>query len=250
MTRRTSPAAALTTSLAAASLVAAALAGCGLVPPPSAAAEPTTAATAATTTSAEATPAPAEALRTAARASVRLRSIGCTGVETGSGFAVDPHVLVTNAHVVVGAQQLQVDTWDGHELQVTGTVVEAGADLAVVRTREELPTSLRLADADPAAGEAVTVVGYPRGEALARAAGTVVGPVTDPLGTSAGPVLAVDAQVAPGSSGSAVVDAAGAVVGVVYAGAVTGEHAYAVPVSVLRTALSGAPSPSDPSGGC
>lgn len=173
-------------------------------------------------------------------ASVRLRSIGCSSVETGSGFALDAHTLVTNAHVVRGAQRLQVDTWDGHQLAVTGSVAATVADLAVVRTREELPATVPLASADPRGGEAVTVVGYPHGEALARAAGTVTGAVADPLRASSSPVLQVEAQVAPGSSGSAVVDATGAVVGVVYAGATTGEHAYAVPVSVLREALGAA----------
>lgn len=177
------------------------------------------------------------AQRTAVRASVRVRSIGCESVETGSGFALDDHTLVTNAHVVSGAERLQVDTWDGHQLAVTGSVAATVADLAVVRTREALPAAVPLAAADPGGGEAVTVVGYPRGEALARATGTVTGLVDDPLGTSSAWSLQVEAQVAPGSSGSAVVDGSGAVVGVVYAGATTGEHAYAVPVSVLRDVL-------------
>ncbi len=185
------------------------------------------------------------AQRTAVRASVRVRSIGCDSVETGSGFALDPHTLVTNAHVVAGAERLQVDTWDGHQLAVTGSVAATVADLAVVRTREALPTTVPLANADPDGGDAVVVVGYPRGEALARAAGTVTGAVDDPLGTSSAPALQVEAQVAPGSSGSAVVDGSGAVVGVVYAGATTGEHAYAVPVSVLREVLETSTSTSD-----
>jgi len=225
-------------------------AGCGLVPEPlPAAAAPAAADPAADDPVAAAVDAIAAAdagtaLRTAVRASVRVRSTGCDGVETGSGFALDEHVLVTNAHVVAGAERLQVDTWDGRGLEVTGSVSATVADLAVVRTREALPVAVPLAAADPGGGEAVTVVGYPRGEALARAAGTVTGLVDDPLGTSSARSLQVEAAVAPGSSGSAVVDGSGAVVGVVYAGATTGEHAYAVPVSVLREALAAATSAS------
>jgi len=213
--------------------------GCSLVPQPPAAvaAVPPARDPAAAAVDAIAAADAGTALRTAVRASVRVRSTGCQSVETGSGFALDAHTLVTNAHVVSGARRLQVDTWDGHQLAVTGSVTATVADLAVVRTREALPASVPLATADPDAGEAVTVVGYPRGEALARAAGAVTGLVDDPLGASSASALQVEAQVAPGSSGSAVVDGSGAVVGVVYAGATTGEHAYAVPVSVLREVL-------------
>jgi S1-C subfamily serine protease len=213
------------------------VAGCGLVPrPPAAAPAPAPRAAASAEQALAAADADA-AQRTAVRASVRVRSTGCESVETGSGFALDEHVLVTNAHVVAGAVRLQVDTWDGHQLAVTGSVAATVADLAVIRTREALPVTVPLAGTDPAAGEAVTVVGYPRGEALTRAAGSVTGLVDDPLGTSSARSLQLEVQVAPGSSGSAVVDGSGAVVGVVYAGATTGEHAYAVPVSVLREVL-------------
>lgn len=191
----------------------------------------------------------ADGLRTAVRASVRVRTVGCTSVRTGSGFAVDAHTLVTNAHVVAGAEELQVDTWDGRQLAVTGSVTATVADLAVVRTEQELPAEVPLAAADPTGGEAVTVVGYPRGEALAKASGAVTGPADDPLHTAAAQVLRLEAPVAPGSSGSAVVDGSGAVVGVVYAGATTGEDAYAVPVSTLRAALA-ADGPVDASARC
>lgn len=224
--------------------------GCALVPQPPAAGSPVPPAAgaavdpAAAAVEAIATADADSALRTAVRASVRVRSIGCESVETGSGFALDEHTLVTNAHVVAGAERLQVDTWDGHQLAVTGSVAATVADLAVVRTREALPAAVPLAGADPDGGEDVAVVGYPRGEALARATGTVTGLVDDPLGASSARALQVEAQVAPGSSGSAVVDGSGAVVGVVYAGATTGEHAYAVPVSVLREVLAASSSSS------
>lgn len=211
--------------------------------------DPVAADPAAVASSAVASADAADVLRTAVSASVRVRTVGCTSVKTGSGFALDAHTLVTNAHVVKGAEQLQVDTWDGHQLAVAGSVTATVADLAVVRTREELPATVPLASADPVGGEAVTVVGYPHGEALATATGVITGPADDPLHAAAAQVLRLEAPVAPGSSGSAVVDRSGAVVGVVYAGATTGEDAYAVPVSTLRAALA-AQGPADASARC
>ena len=172
------------------------------------------------------------------RAAVRVRNVQCaSGVATGSGFAVDAHTLVTNQHVVSGARTLQVDTYDGQELSVRTTGVSTVADLAVVRTREALPAHVPLAAADPDAGEAVSVVGFPLGGALTTSRGHVLGAVGDPLHAMTSPVLALDARAAPGSSGSAVLDAAGEVVGVVYAGATDASTSYAVPVSVLSGLL-------------
>lgn len=174
------------------------------------------------------------------RAAVRVRNVQCaSGVATGSGFAVDDHTLITNQHVVAGARTLQVDTYDGQELSVRATGVSTVADLAVVRTREALPAHVPLAAADPAAGAAVSVIGFPLGGQMTTSPGHVLGPVDDPLHAMAQQVLALDAEVAPGSSGSAVLDGAGEVVGVVYAGATDTSTSFAVPVSVLSGLLGG-----------
>ncbi|WP_449385341.1 trypsin-like peptidase domain-containing protein [Cellulomonas soli] len=121
------------------------------------------------------------------------------------------------------------------------------ADLAIVRTVDTLPAAPELAPADPAAGDPVTVVGYPLGGALTITSGTVVGTSTDPLHANLGDVLVTDAPVEPGNSGSAALDADGRVIGVVYAKSSDG-FSYVVPVSTLRALLADesafAPSPS------
>jgi S1-C subfamily serine protease len=182
------------------------------------------------------------------RATVRVRNVECgTGIATGSGFAVDAHTLITNHHVVKGARTLQVDTYDGQELSVTATGVSTFADLAVVRTRQTLPAHVPLALADPATGAPVRVVGFPLGGQMTTSAGTVLGMVTDPLATMREQVLATDAKVEPGSSGSAVLDAAGNVVGVIYAGQTDGKQSFAIPVSTLAKVLSAPASTATPS---
>ncbi len=79
----------------------------------------------------------------------------------------------------------------------------------------------------------MTVVGYPEGGRLTVTSGTVIGGTTDPLNENLGEVLVTDAAVEPGSSGSAVLDAGGRVVGVVYAKN-TLDQSFIVPVSTLR----------------
>ena len=174
------------------------------------------------------------------RAVVRVRNVRCgSGIATGSGFAVDEHTLITNEHVVTGAAELQVSTYDGQELSVRAAAISTIADLAVVRTEQPLPAHVPLAAEQPGRGEAVSVIGFPLGRRMTTSRGTVLGLAEDPLGAMAEQVLVTDAPVEHGSSGSAVLDADGEVVGVVYAGAVEGGQSFAVPVSVLAALLDG-----------
>lgn len=169
------------------------------------------------------------------RAALRVRNIGCGGVARGSGFAIADHVFITNRHVIGGATALQVSTYDGHDIDVVATGAVTFADLAVVWTREKLPQTLTFATSNPVVGANVTAIGYPLGGPLTTTRGKVLGYAQDPIGWSSLPMMVNDAPIEHGSSGSPLVDDAGHLVGVVYAG---GPSQYAVPVEVLKAALS------------
>ena len=213
------------------------LAGCGVLPPepgpvptdlvPSDAPVPTP------TSSGNLSP---DGFDAAQRMAVRIRNVGCDSLSTGSGFAIDETTLITNRHVVADSADLQLSTYDGRDVAVTAAATAALADLAVVRTADPLPSAPGLADADPGPGDEVTVVGYPQGGALTVTTGQVIGATTDPLNENLGQVLVTNAEVEPGSSGSAVLDTSGRVVGVVYAKNSTGQS-FVVPVSTLRQLL-------------
>ena len=172
----------------------------------------------------------------AQRMAVRIRNVGCGSVSTGSGFAIDARTLITNRHVVADSAELQLSTYDGRDIAATTSSTAALADLAIVRTTDTLPAVPELAPADPEPGDEVTVVGYPDGGRLTVTSGRVIGGTTDPLNENLGEVLVTDAPVEPGSSGSAVLDADGRVIGVVYAKN-TLDQSFIVPVSTLRTML-------------
>ncbi|MBF0722469.1 S1C family serine protease [Sanguibacter inulinus] len=172
----------------------------------------------------------------AQRMAVRVRNVGCEGVIRGTGFAIDERVLITNKHVVEGNQDLQLSTYDGRDVSVTASQSAALADLAVIRTAEDLATYPDLAPTDPEPGDAVTVVGYPNGGALTVTKGTVIEYTSDPLNVTLGQVLLTDASVEPGSSGSAALDSEGKVIGIVYAKSSDG-LSYLVPVSTLQDLL-------------
>jgi serine protease DegQ len=170
---------------------------------------------------------------------VRVRNRGCSFLATGSGFAVTAHRLVTNRHVVEGADQLQLDSWDGRSISVAVHRVAYLHDLALIETVEALPRVARLAGGDPAPGAEVSAVGFPLGGPLAQTRGTVVDLVPGAHLGETGKVLRFTAAVHHGNSGGPLLDGAGRVVGVVYASENRTGYGLAIPVSSLRTLLGG-----------
>jgi len=242
VTRPGGPRAARTVRPAAALLLVASLAGCGVLPAlPGPVPSDVVPTRVATTPAPSLDPSSADGLSpdgfdAVQRMAVRIRNVGCDGLSTGSGFAVDEHTLVTNRHVVADSDSLEVSTYDGRDLAVSAAGSASLADLALVRTTDALPSHPTLARADPRSGDQVTVVGYPEGGRLTVTAGEVIGPTTDPLHENLGEVLLTDAPVEPGSSGSAALDADGRVIGVVYA-KTSDDRSLLVPVSTLERVL-------------
>lgn len=237
MTRLRSAARTRVLALLAVGALAGSLAACGQVPTPPGElvtdVVPSSAPVATPTSTGNLSP---DGFAEAQRMAVRIRNVGCSSLSTGSGFAIDARTLITNRHVVADSSELQVSTYDGRDVAVTASATAALADLAVVRTADDLPSFPTLSDADPAVGDAVTVIGYPQGGQLTVTTGHVIGSTTDPLNENLGTVLVTDAPVEPGSSGSAVLDADGLVVGVVYAKNAA-DQSFIVPVSTLRSLL-------------
>jgi S1-C subfamily serine protease len=170
------------------------------------------------------------------RMSVRMRNIGCGELSTGTGFAIDEHTIVTNRHVIEGLAVLEASTYDGRAINVTDAARATFADLAIVRTSDLLPSAAVLADANPQTGDHVTVVGFPSGGQLTITEGEVLGTQPDPLFSTLGQVIVSDVYVEPGSSGSAVLDDQGRVVGVVYAKS-SADLTFIVPISTLNDLL-------------
>lgn len=172
----------------------------------------------------------------AERMAIRIRNVGCGQLSTGSGFAVDERTVVTNRHVVAGTDQIQITTYDGQEFAAEYVGITELADLALLQTSAPVVSVPGLAEQDPEPGESITVVGYPQGGRLTTSTGTVIGYEPDPLGADVGLVGRTDALVDHGSSGSAVLNDDGEVVGVIYA-MDSWNNGYMVPVSTLQELL-------------
>ena len=156
-------------------------------------------------------------------ASLRIdRRTGGWGGGAGSGVAFTPDgYLVTNAHVVAGAERGTATFVDGDELGFEIVGRDPLSDLAVVRTTGGNLVAAPFGDAARLrVGQLVVAIGNPLGFA-----GTVTAGVVSALGRSLAArdgqasrlvenVIQTDAALNPGNSGGALADILGRVVGI------------------------------------
>jgi serine protease Do len=137
---------------------------------------------------------------------------------TGSGFVYDDSHVVTNEHVVMDGEEVELRFSDGDWR--TGRVVgtDVYTDLAVVRV-EGAPECepLSVASEGPAPGQRVAAFGNPMGLDGTISTGIVSGvnrSTSSGLGFSIPDTVQTDAPINPGNSGGPLVDLDGKVVGV------------------------------------
>lgn len=175
--------------------------------------------------------------RVARQLTVRVRARACGRLATASGVAVGPRLLVTNRHVVQGAEVLELNHWDGTRARARPTGLAVADDLALVRVSTRLPAVARLAPVDVDEQTEVLVVGYPDGGRQTVERGEVVEYARLRSPADASPVIRMAVDIAPGNSGGAVVDRTGALAGVVF-GVETGtDYGLAIPASAVADLL-------------
>lgn len=169
----------------------------------------------------EGSPVTAELLADLAASSVKVQGEACTKVQSGSGFSVGEGLWLTNAHVVAGTRELQLTTADG--ATGTGKVVafDPEFDLALVRSSDLRGPPLQVTAA--ADGVSGLVLGFPGGGPF-RPSPFLLGEQMTATGYDIyddklvdRELLVLAADLEPGDSGSAVVDAQGRVMGVAVA---------------------------------
>lgn len=145
------------------------------------------------------------------------------GVGTGV-VIVDKGVILTNLHVVQGADTLKVVFADGFEAGARVVGAKPESDLAVIQAHE-VPDDLKAATMGSSAelrpGDGVVAVGHPFGIGPSVSAGVVSGLQrsfrSPDGGQSLKNLIQFDAAANPGNSGGPLVNMAGEVVGIVTA---------------------------------
>jgi Do/DeqQ family serine protease len=166
----------------------------------------------------------------------------------GSGVILDPAgFIVTNRHVIAGADQVVVELADRREFDAKIVLSDPHADLAVLKIDphgQKLPV-LQMGDSDKLeVGDLVLAIGNPFGIGQ-----TVTSGIVSALARSLGAndfrsFIQTDAAINPGNSGGALVDLDGDLVGINTAifsqsGGSVG-IGFAIPVNLVRAELEAA----------
>jgi S1-C subfamily serine protease len=163
---------------------------------------------------------------------------------TGSGVVIDGKHILTNAHVVNYASQVEVQaSQSGDKVPAKVLAISRGMDLALLTLDDEsffdTHPPVRRSKALPDVGEAVFAYGYPiGGNSLSTTKGVIsrIEFVNYSYGT-AGLRIQVDAPINPGNSGGAVV-AGDKLVGLAFSGMVNAQNiGYIIPEEEIELFL-------------
>ena len=152
---------------------------------------------------------------------VKVSSVGCGGIVTGSGFPVGNGNVVTNAHVVSGTAAHAITKPDGTTLRADVIFFDPERDVAVLHVPDYTVAAVTFGPAQR--GTQGAVIGYPGG-----ARRTTVPAVVDGSISAQGrdiynanfvtrQIFVLQASVHPGNSGGPLIDLDGRVLGMVFA---------------------------------
>ena len=161
-------------------------------------------------------------------------------IATGSGVIMyDDTTIVTNCHVIKGAVAVRVVTEQDLSYDVAGVLAyDTDKDIAVIRIGENSGlTPLLLGDStEVMKGEAVVAVGSPLGIKNTVSTGVLSGRVYE----DGIDVLQFTAPISSGSSGGALFDDKGKLIGITYASYIEGQNLnLAIPIEVVTNVYKG-----------
>lgn len=168
----------------------------------------------------------------------------------GSGVMVGENgIVVTNNHVIEGADQITVVLSDRREFEASVITDDKRSDLAVLKlkTKGETFPTLKLADSDDAeVGDVVLAIGNPFGVGQTVTMGIIsaVARAAEVTSSDYNYFIQTDAAINPGNSGGALVTVDGKLVGVpsaIYSkdGGSLG-IGFAIPSNLVRTVIASA----------
>ena len=159
----------------------------------------------------------------------------------GSGVIVDPKgYILTNHHVVAGADKITLHLFDGTELKGTIQGTDPKTDLAVVHVEaKDLPVAT-LGDSDKIqVGEWAIAIGSPFGLEETVTVGVISAKGRTGLGTGTyEDFIQTDASINPGNSGGPLVNIDGEVIGINAMIIQPGQGiGFAIPINLAKTIM-------------
>ncbi|MFA6357283.1 MAG: trypsin-like peptidase domain-containing protein [Candidatus Omnitrophota bacterium] len=170
---------------------------------------------------------------------VMITTVTSNGTALGSGFLISSDgVIVTNNHVIKGAEGLGVKFAQGKELITNVSVVKTDAlrDIAIIKVNTPVNvTPLSLGDSEQiAVGERVVAIGNPQGLQNTVSDG-LVSAVRDDGGIKQ---IQISVPISHGSSGGALINMRGEVIGITSSGIEQGQNLnFAIPINYVKEYL-------------
>ncbi|WP_416884602.1 Do family serine endopeptidase [Marivita sp.] len=134
----------------------------------------------------------------------------------GSGFVIsEDGFIVTNNHVIEGADKILIEFFEGFELPATLVGTDPNTDIALLKVESETPLKfVKFGDSDTArVGDWVMAMGNPLGQGFSVSAG-IVSARNRALSGTYDDYIQTDAAINRGNSGGPLFNMAGDVIGV------------------------------------
>ena len=134
----------------------------------------------------------------------------------GSGFVIsEDGYVVTNNHVIDGADEIQIEFFDGEEIKAEVVGTDPNTDIALLKVKAEKPLSfVSFGDSDTArVGDYVMAMGNPLGQGFSVSAG-IVSARNRALSGTYDDYIQTDAAINRGNSGGPLFNMDGEVIGV------------------------------------
>lgn len=176
-------------------------------------------------------------------------------VSSGSGFFVTKDgVAVTNYHVIEGSSQAWIQTKTGDIYEVTGVLsFDKSLDVAIIKINKTSAAgntvtafpAVTMGDSDNIkSGQTIYAIGSPKGMQDTISNG-IIGNVNQIVNDYS--FIQITAPISHGSSGGALIDEYGEIIGITSAGIESGENiGFAIPINVIkRFDLNMTPTPYD-----
>ena len=172
---------------------------------------------------------------------LEMRDASGSPAGQGSGFFVGPGLIATNYHVIQNASKGSAKlVHDQRRFEIEGyTAMDPEHDLAILKVANHIISALPIGNSDTVEiSETVYTVGNPRGLEGTFSQGHISN--IHPEGTPRvhGKVLQFDAPISRGSSGGAILNSAGEVIGIVAETRDDGQNLnFAIPVNALKALI-------------
>lgn len=174
---------------------------------------------------------------------IQAESSGVVGHNQGSGVIIDERgYILTNEHVIAGADTVIVRLFDGREVTAEVTGENPESDIAVIRIQAPNLTIAKMGDSESSkVGHWVLAIGNPFGLESTVTAGIISAKGRTRVGSlSIADFIQIDAPINPGNSGGPLVNLRGEVIGINSVSSNNSEGLnFSIPINLARTIMQG-----------